>query len=248
MNLVERSGTIIRNLQAIIHPPLSSAERQERLEDTLREYPLTNQVIWHHIIDARGFLSPVERVAIVSAYKTYKELFPQDSTPVAELLKLARLPTVARDSFFGKACFNYEVALDVGVRWQAAMRELLEGRRSSVGNLGKEEEFWRVEEWVDYDFYNMSHNDEITRKRQFRPDIPQQDMTMIITRESMIHPRPWTVKDIYQRDVLPLLFAGEVLKPGEPRFYFGSGIRDPNGPTIVTEVFTTIPKIIAKAG
>lgn len=248
MNLVERSGAVIRNLQAFIHPPLSSAERQERLEDILRKYPLTNQLVWYHIIAARGFLSPTERTAIVDSYKTYKELYPHDSTPVTELLKLARLPRVAEDPFFGKVCFNYEVALDVGTRWQAAMRELLEGKRKSVGDSEKDEEFWRVEEWVDYDFYNLLHNHEIAGRLGFRDDIHQQGVTKITTGEGMIHPRPWTVKGIYQRDILPLLAVDEVLKPGEPRFYFGFGIRNPNDPTMVTEVFTSIPKITARDG
>lgn len=222
-------------LERLIHPALSSAERYQQITELIGQYPLTNQLIWYHIVAARGYLNPGERSGIVEAYKIYKKCFPQDDTPVSEILKAAQLPDIGRDRFFRGVCFNYDIGLGAVARREDAMAELAQGKRDRVDD---ESEFWTVEKWVAYDFFNMSQGNEITGGHRFGPSSAEQErLVMSATGDSLNIPDPFRVREIYTSRILPLLGSGEVIKPGQPYFYYGSGLRAPNGSSMATETF-----------
>ncbi|MBI2315273.1 hypothetical protein HYU93_04435 [Candidatus Daviesbacteria bacterium] len=243
MSFVEKSVAVLGNkIKRLMHPSLDTETRHKKLDELLTRYPLTNQLIWYHIIAARGFLEPEEREAITEAYKIYKELFPDDTTPISEILTVAAIP-IGSNRFLRKVGFNYDFALEAPTRFKAAMDELKEGKRHVVSYDHK---MWGVEEWVLYDLYNMlAGNHEISSTERILPPFQGKDAKVVITGESIRNPRPERMRGVYEDQIIPLLASYEVVRPGELNFYFG-GLSRPNGQVIFTDASIDTPLIAAQ--
>ncbi len=243
MNLVEKSVVVLGNkIKGLMHPSPYTETRHKKLHELLTRYPLTNQLIWYHIIAARGFLEPEERGAITEAYKTYKELFPYDTTPVSEILAVSGV-SIGSNRFLQKVGFNYDFALEAPARFKTAMDELREGRRHEVEY---DHHLWRVEAWVLYDFYNMLvGNHEIISTEEILPPFQGKDAKVTITGESFCNPQPERMRKVYEDQIIPLLASYEVVRPGKPYFYYGGPDR-PNGQVIFTDASIDTPLITAQ--
>lgn len=91
-------------------------ERQKELDRLDDEYTLSNGNIWLSIIGssvlAKKRFYYEDAMKIAQAYETFQEVFPENNTPVSNLLYVAGRTDLANDPMFKKVCFDYQAGIE----------------------------------------------------------------------------------------------------------------------------------------
>lgn len=213
MRIIEAAGSVLRRpLERVLPQRLTLVERQYKLAEALRQYPVTNKSIWWHIIDQnRGFITKEERDRIIQGYKIYRELNPDSNTPVSDILAVAKLPRARTDRFFTRVCFNYDRATDAQERYETAMGELQRGERNRVDLT--DPQIWTLDQWVNFEFDRMQRSPfmNLREDERFNKNVNAEE-TVWHTTHFGITDHEHTRRDLPDK-VFPLLDVTEIIKP-----------------------------------
>lgn len=149
--------------------PLSSEEKQFRLEQLLEAWPkITNPNLWVYLIDKVSSVKGIDGLTesdISAIVDTYKSTHDIGDIPVAQLVLIAFKGAVdlTRDKLLSGVCFNYDWEVDGEKR-----RDEEEAKETREPNWINKPQFHTLEGWVQEDIRNGEQMGYLKSKKVFK--------------------------------------------------------------------------------